>query len=64
MITIEDCITLCGLNREEVMAIAEHEHVHDALSSGDRDHASQVLVVLRHFLDTHPEATKKGRQLS
>jgi hypothetical protein len=91
MITIEDCITLCGLSRQEVMAIAEHEHVpeiaatamaryllkephgaekirdmmrddiHDALSRGDRDHASQLLMVLRHFLDTHPEARERGQ---
>ena len=27
MITLEDCIGLCGLSEEEVLAIAEHEHV-------------------------------------
>jgi len=27
MITLEDCIALCGLTEEEVLAIAEHEHV-------------------------------------
>ena len=27
MITIEDCIGLCGLTEEEVLAIAEHEHL-------------------------------------
>jgi hypothetical protein len=27
VITLEDCIGLCGLTEEEVMAIAEHEHV-------------------------------------
>jgi len=26
MITLEDCIALCGLTEEEVPAIAEHEH--------------------------------------
>ena len=26
MITLEDCIGLCGLTEEEVLAIAEHEH--------------------------------------
>ena len=25
MITLEDCIALCGLTKEEVLAIAEHE---------------------------------------
>ena len=27
MRSIEDCIAMCGLTEQEVMAIAEHEHV-------------------------------------
>jgi len=27
MISLEDCIGLCGLSEAEVAAIAEHEHV-------------------------------------
>jgi hypothetical protein len=27
MITLEDCIAFCGLTREEVQALAEHEHI-------------------------------------
>ena len=27
MITLEDCIALCGLSEQEVQAIAEHEHI-------------------------------------
>jgi hypothetical protein len=27
MITLEDCVRLCGLTEEEVLAIAEHEHL-------------------------------------
>ena len=27
MITLEDCLALCGLSEEEVLAIAEHEHI-------------------------------------
>ena len=27
MITLEDCIGLCGLTEEEVLALAEHEHL-------------------------------------
>jgi hypothetical protein len=91
VITVEDCIALCGLNRQEVMAIAEHEDVpeiaaaamaryllkepsgpekirdmmrddiHDALSRGDKEHASELLMVLRYFLENHPEARKEGR---
>ena len=80
---------MCGLTEQEVMAIAEHEHVpeiaaaamgryllkkpdgaeqirdmirddiHQALSRGDKDHASELLMVLGHFLATHPEAHAK-----
>ena len=27
MISLEDCIAMCGLTEEEVLAIAEHEHI-------------------------------------
>jgi hypothetical protein len=27
MITLEDCVAMCGLTEEEVLAIAEHEHI-------------------------------------
>ena len=27
MITLEDCVGFCGLTEEEVLAIAEHEHL-------------------------------------
>jgi hypothetical protein len=33
MITIEDCIALCGLTRAEVDAVAEHEHLPEAAAS-------------------------------
>jgi hypothetical protein len=27
MISLEDCVALCGLTEEQVLAIAEHEHL-------------------------------------
>ena len=33
MIRIEDCIALCGLTREEILAIAEHEHVPEIVAA-------------------------------
>lgn len=27
MITIEECMAMCGLTQDEVLAIAEHEHI-------------------------------------
>ena len=29
MITLEDCVALCGLTKDEVRALAEHEHIPD-----------------------------------
>jgi hypothetical protein len=33
MITLEDCIGLCGLTEEEVLAIAEHEHLPEIVAT-------------------------------
>ena len=35
------------------------DDIHAALGRGDNDHASELLMVLRHFLATHPEARTK-----
>jgi len=34
MITLEDCIALCGLTEAQVLAIAEHEHVPEVIAAG------------------------------
>ncbi len=90
MITLNDCIALCGLSEEEVLAIAEHEHIPEiaaaalgdyllhqehgaerirdmlrddiraAVKRGDRDHARDLFMALRHFLSEHPEAATPG----
>ena len=33
MLTLEDCIGLCDLTREEIDAIAEHEHVPELIAA-------------------------------
>ena len=33
MISLEDCIGLCGLTKEEVLALVEHEHIPDILAT-------------------------------
>jgi len=33
MLSLEDCIALCGLTEEEVLAIAEHEHIPEIAAS-------------------------------
>lgn len=88
MISLEDCIAMCGLEPDEVAAICEHEHigvvpasalgsylmhqahgaerirtmiiedVHEALDRGEVKHAAELVGVLRHFLQHHPEAAE------
>ncbi len=38
MIALADCIALCGLTEEEVLAIAEHEHLHEILAAAFAGH--------------------------
>jgi Rad3-related DNA helicase len=33
MISLEDCVALCGLTEEQVLAIAEHEHLPEIASA-------------------------------
>ena len=33
MISLQDCIGLCGLTKSEVLAIAEHEHVTEIVAA-------------------------------
>ena len=53
MITIQDCIALCGLCEEEVLAIAEHEHIPEVVAAGlaeallKRAHGSETI---RHMI--------------
>lgn len=47
MITLQDCIALCGLNEAEVMAIAEHEHVPEIVAAG----LAEALLKRAHGAD-------------
>ena len=38
MISIEDCIALCGLDEEQVLAIAEHEHIPEIAAAALADY--------------------------
>ena len=44
MITLEDCIGLCGLTEEEVLAIAEHERLPEIAATA----LAQYLLSLEH----------------
>jgi hypothetical protein len=41
MISLEDCVGLCGLTEEEVLAIAEHEHVPEIVATALASYLSQ-----------------------
>jgi hypothetical protein len=38
MISLEDCIALCGLTKDEVRALAEHEHIPDMAAAALGQH--------------------------
>ena len=91
MITLEDCIALCGLSEQEVQAIAAHEHIPEiaaaamgrymlkgpqgpekvrdmirddiraALRRDDQDHARELFMAFRHFVDAHPEMESSSK---
>lgn len=47
MISIEDCIGMCGLSRDEIAAIAEHEHIPEIVAAS----LAQYLVHRSHGCD-------------
>jgi hypothetical protein len=38
MISLEDCIGLCGLTKEEVLVLAEHEHIPEICATALAQH--------------------------
>lgn len=64
MLTYEDCVALCDLTRDEIAAIAEHEHIPmiAAMEMGDylmRTPAG-VPALKRIILDDIADATARG----
>ena len=49
MICLEDCIAMCGLTEEEVLAIAEHEHLPEIAATAlaqnllEQEHGSEKI---------------------
>ncbi|MGB8632323.1 MAG: hypothetical protein WCD69_23590 [Xanthobacteraceae bacterium] len=44
MITLQDCVGLCGLTEEDVLAIAEHEHLPEIAATA----LAQYLLSQKH----------------
>lgn len=47
MLTLEDCVAFCGLTEEEVLAIAEHEHLPEMAAAA----LASYLVHQEHGLE-------------
>lgn len=52
MISLEDCIALCGLDEAEVAAISEHEHIPEA-----------AATALASYLLAQPHGTEEIRTM-
>jgi hypothetical protein len=52
MITLEDCVGLCGLTEDEVLAIAEHEHLPEI-----------AATALAHYLLSQEHGSEKIRDM-
>ena len=53
MLTIQDCIELSGLSEEEILAIAEHEHVQE-----------MIAVELGNYLVQTPSGEKRIKAMN
>ncbi len=66
MLTIEDCIGICGFTEEEIKAIAQHEHVPEiiAVELGEYlIHSSNGIPHIRRIiLDDIEDARSRGNE--
>lgn len=64
MLTYQDCVALCGLNRQEVEAVAEHEHVPPIVAAELGNYlcrnAEGELCIQRYILDDIAAAERRG----
>jgi hypothetical protein len=64
VLTLQDCVGLCGLSEEEVQVVAEHEHVPDIVAAelgNDLLHSAQGVSTLKSYmLDCIEHARRVG----
>jgi hypothetical protein len=64
MISFDDCIALCGLNEEEVFAIAEHEHIPPIAAAALAQHLLRKTngcnVICQMIADDIDRASERG----
>jgi hypothetical protein len=65
MISLEDCIGLCGLDEEQVAAISEHEHIPDVAAAALANYLLQQPhggeVVRKMIVEDIHNALEDGR---
>jgi hypothetical protein len=65
MISLEDCIALCGLDEDEVAAISEHEHIPEIAATAmakcllNQPHGSEAIRTM--IIDDIHKALDDGR---
>jgi hypothetical protein len=65
MITLQDCIDLCGLDEDEVAALSEHEHVPEIAATAlasyllHQPHGSETIRTM--IIDDIHNALDEGR---
>ena len=67
MISLEDCIALCGLDEEQVLAIAEHEHIPEIAAAALADyllHKKRGPEIIRDMIIDDIHVALKNKDVS
>jgi hypothetical protein len=65
MISLQDCVDLCGLDEDEVAAISEHEHIPEIAAAAlasyllQQPHGGEVIRTM--IIDDIHKALEQGR---
>lgn len=71
MLSLQDCIALCGLSEEEVRAIAEHEHIPEMAAAElanylvrTREGEVRIKSMIKDDLEAARRAYRRDRELA
>jgi hypothetical protein len=71
MISLEDCVELCGLTEEQVLAIAQHEHIPEIIAAvlgnylvGSPKGELCIKEMIRDDISQAASAGDRGRELA
>jgi Rad3-related DNA helicase len=62
MITLEDCVALCGLTEAQVLAIAEHEHLPEIAASALAQYLSKQEHGMEKIRDMIVDDIRQAQQ--